>query len=74
MKINGVQIHNIVVNFELTDDELSDISIALGNTTIAANTAEEAKAAQTLTTFSKMVNDMLERIEESTDAPISKRS
>jgi hypothetical protein len=61
MKIVDIRPERVILTFDLTDTEVDDISLALSIAEIRTSSPEEVQAAKTLTAFSQMLNDLLER-------------
>ena len=61
MKIIDIQPKDIYVNIELSLAEVDDVSLALSKSKIISDSDIE-KASNTLTDFSKMLNEVLENV------------
>ena len=64
MKITGIEISKVLLNFSLTDEEADKISLALSICEMAPKTREEEDAARVLTEFAEMINELLRKSKE----------
>lgn len=64
MKITGIEISKVLLNFSLTDEEADKISLALSICEMTPKTQEEEDAARVLTEFAEMINELLRKSKE----------
>lgn len=64
MKITGIEISKVLLNFSLTDEEADKISLALSICEMTPKTQEEEDAACVLTEFAEMINELLRKSKE----------
>lgn len=64
MEVRGIEIHKIHVTFSVDDDELDKLSLALSICEMTPRTDEEKAAAEVLSKFSGLINEMLDRVKE----------
>lgn len=64
MKITGIEISKVLLNFSLTDEEADKISLALSICEMTPKTQEEEDAAHVLTEFAEMINELLRKSKE----------
>lgn len=64
MEIKGVEIAKIKVTFSLDDDELDKLSLALSICEVMPKNDAESEAVNVLLQFSKILNEMLDRVKK----------
>lgn len=64
MKITGIEISKVLLNFSLTDEEADKVSLALSICEMTPKTPEEEEAACVLTEFAEMINELLRKSKE----------